>query len=107
MTSQLSSSIPTTNANPSFRPRGMAPLYDPLLFGGGHITQTNPMVVGWPCFSSRCNPSLNAPGWNVQPGGQVTSYILSFIPSSSMSILKNSFIMVNPPLSSRVPSGGS
>jgi hypothetical protein len=37
MMSQLSSSIPMANVNPSFGPGGMAPLYAPLLFGGGHI----------------------------------------------------------------------
>jgi hypothetical protein len=107
MTLQLSSSIPTTNANPSFRPGGMSPPYAPLLFGGGHIPQTNPIVGGWPPLSSGPNPIFNALGWSAQSGGQVTSYILSFNPSSSMTILKSTFIMVNPFLSSGVPSGGS
>jgi hypothetical protein len=78
MTSQLSSSIPVTNANPSFGPGGMAPLHTPLSFGGGHIPQMNPMVGGQPPFSFGSNPSLNAPGWSTQPGGQVTSYIIIF-----------------------------
>jgi hypothetical protein len=68
MTSQLSSSIPTTNANPSFGPGGMAPPHTPLSFGGGHIPQMNPTVGGQPPFSSGSNPSLNAPGWSTQPG---------------------------------------
>jgi hypothetical protein len=68
------------NANPSFGIGGMAPSYGPLSFGGGHIPQMNPTVGGWPPFSSGPNPRLNAPGWSVEPGGQVTSYILSLSP---------------------------
>jgi hypothetical protein len=94
------------NANPSFGSGGMAPLYTPLSFGEGDIPQMNPTVGGLPPFSSGPNPSLNAPRWSAQPGGLVTSYIMSFIPSSSMLIMKNTFIMVNPPLCSGVPSGG-
>jgi hypothetical protein len=104
MTSQTSSSIPTTNANPSFGIGGMAPSHSLLSFGGGHIPQMNPMVGGQPPFSSVSNPSLNAPGWSTQLGGQVTSYIPSFTPSSSTSILTNTFVM-NSPLSSNVPLG--
>jgi hypothetical protein len=44
--SQLSSSIPIANVNPSFGPGGMAPPYAPLSFGGAHIPQTNPTVGG-------------------------------------------------------------
>lgn len=62
MTSQLASCIPTTNANPSFLPGGMAPSYDPLSFGGSHVPQVNPTVGGWPPFSFGSNTSLNAPG---------------------------------------------
>jgi len=62
MTSQLSSSIPTANANPSFGPGGMTPLYAPLSFGVCHIPQTNPTVGGWPPLSFGPNPSLNAHG---------------------------------------------
>jgi hypothetical protein len=103
MMSQLSSSILVANANPSFGTRGMTPLYDTLSFGGGYIPQTNLIVGGFTPFYSRPNPSLNALGWSAQPGKQVTSYIFSFIPSYSMSISTNTFIMDNPPLSSRVP----
>jgi hypothetical protein len=107
MTSELSSSSPTTNANPSFGLGGMAPLHALLSFGGGHIPQTNPMVGGQPRFYSGSNPSLNALGWSTQSGRQVTSYIPSFTPSSSMPIPTNTFVMTNPPLSSGVPPGGS
>jgi len=37
MTSQLSSSVPTSNVNTSFGSRGMDPPYSPFSFGGGHI----------------------------------------------------------------------
>jgi hypothetical protein len=39
MTSQLSSSISTTNVNPSFGSGGTTPPYVPFSFGGGHIPQ--------------------------------------------------------------------
>jgi hypothetical protein len=105
--SKISSSIQTTNANPSFGPGGKSPPYAPLSFGGSHITQTNPTVGGWPHFCFGPNPSLNAPGWSAQLGGQVTSSIPSFTPSSSMLIMINTVIIANPPLSSRFLYGGS
>jgi hypothetical protein len=46
VTLQISSYIPTTNGNPSFRPRGMDPPHTTLSFGGGHIPKMNPMVGG-------------------------------------------------------------
>jgi hypothetical protein len=107
MTLQLSSSISTNNVKPSFRFGGMTPPYVPFSFGGGHIPQENPKVGGWNPPSSGSNPSFSAPGWSSQMGEQFTSYISSFIPSSSMSILTNAFIMENPPLPSSVPSIGS
>jgi hypothetical protein len=107
MTSQLSSFVSTTNVNPSFGSRGTMPPYFYFSFGGFHIPQVNPIVGGWNPPSSEPSPSFNAPGWSAQMGGQFTSYISSFIPSSSTSILMNAFIMVNPPLSSGVPSRGS
>jgi hypothetical protein len=64
MMSQISSSIPTTNANPSFGPGGMAPLHIPLSFGGVHIPQMTPTVGGQPPFSFVSNRSFNAPGWS-------------------------------------------
>jgi hypothetical protein len=62
MMSQLSSSIPATNVNPSFGLRGMDPLYNPLSFGAGHIPKMNPTSGGFPPLSSGPNPNLNAPG---------------------------------------------
>jgi hypothetical protein len=78
MTSQLSSSIPANNENPSLGPGGMAPPHTPLSFGGGHIPQTTPTVGSQPPFPPGSNPSLNAPGWSTQLGGQATSYIHPF-----------------------------
>jgi hypothetical protein len=85
----------------------MAPPHAPLSLGGGHISQMNPTVGGQPPFSFGSNPSLNAPRWSTQPSRQSTSYIPSFPPSSSMSILTNTFFIKNPSLSSEVPPGGS
>jgi hypothetical protein len=99
MMSQLSSSIPKTNAIPSFGHGGMTPLHAHVLFDGSHIPQTNHTVGVQPTFSFESNPSLNATGWSTQLGGQATSYILSFPPSSTMSISTNTFVMKNPPLS--------
>lgn len=106
MASQLSSSIPTTNANPSIGPGGMAPSYNPLSFGGTQIPQTNPSVEGQPTFSFGPNHGLNYPGWSTQPGRQATSFVLSFTFSSSTSIPSNTFGMANPPLSSGFTPGG-
>jgi hypothetical protein len=50
MTSQLSSSIPANNTNPSIGLGGMAPPHIPLSFGGAHIPQMNPMVGSQPPF---------------------------------------------------------
>jgi hypothetical protein len=103
MMSQISSSILATNSNPNFGPRGMAPPHAPVSFGGGHIPQTNPTVGSQNPFSFGSNPTLNAPGWITQPGGHVTSHNMSFPPPLSMLILKNTFVMKNPPLSSGFP----
>jgi hypothetical protein len=106
MTSQLSSSVSMTNVNPSFGFWGMTPPYVPFSFGGGHIPQENATVGGWNPPSSKPNPIFSARGWSAQMGRQFTSYIISLIPSSSTPIPMNSFIMENPPLYYRVPSGG-
>jgi hypothetical protein len=84
----------------------MAPLHIPLSFGGAHIPQMTPTVGSLPPFHPGSNPSLNAPGWSNQPGGQVVAYVPSFTPTSSTLILTNTFGMTNPPLSSRFPPGG-
>jgi hypothetical protein len=43
----------------------------------------------------------------LKPGRQATSYIPSFPPSSSMLIMTNTFVMMNPLVSSRFPPRGS
>jgi hypothetical protein len=62
MTSHLSSSILTSNVNPSFGSGGTTPPYTPFSFGGGHIPQPTPTVGGWNPPSSRPNPSYNFKG---------------------------------------------
>jgi hypothetical protein len=86
MTLQLASSIPMNNTNPSIGLRGMAPPHILLSFGGAHIPQTTPTIGIQPPFHPRSNPSLNASGWSNQLGGEDTSYISSFPPSSSTPI---------------------
>jgi hypothetical protein len=107
MMSHFSSSISTAYMNPSFGYGRTTPPYVPFSFHGGHIPQATPMVGGWNPPSSGPNHSFNAPRWSAQMGGQFISYISSVIPSSSMSIPTNTFIMENPPLSYGVPFGGS
>jgi hypothetical protein len=85
----------------------MMPPYSPFLFGGGHILQSNPTVGGWSPPSSIPNTSFTFSGSSAQMGGQFTSYIPSFNPSSSTSIPMNAFVMVNLTLASGVSSGGS
>jgi hypothetical protein len=107
MTSQLSSSILENNTNPSIGLGGMTPPHIPLLFGGAHIPQMTPMVESQPPFHPGSNNSLNAPRWSNQPGGQVISYVPSFTPSSSSTMIPtNIFGITNPPLSSRFSPGG-
>jgi hypothetical protein len=92
MTSQISSSFSTTSVNPSFGYGGTMPNYFPFSFGGGHIPQENPTVGGWNPLSFPPNPSLNSPIWSAQSGRQFTSYIPSFIPSSSTPIPMNALL---------------
>jgi hypothetical protein len=86
-----------TNMNTSFRSRGIMP----------PIPQETPIVGGWNPPSSKPNPNFHSLGWSSQMGDQFTSCISSFIPSSSMLIFMNTFIMVNPPLSPSIPSKGN
>jgi hypothetical protein len=80
---------------------GTTPPYTPFPFGGSHIPQMNPYLGSVPAFNPGSNPTTT--GWNNQPGGQVSSYI----PTSSVSILTNTFGMMNPIQSSGFsPRGG-
>jgi hypothetical protein len=106
-TSQFSYSIPTSNLNTSIRHGGMDPPHIPFSFGSAHIPQKSPTVGILPPFHPGSNPGLNALGWSGQPSRQVVSYCSSFTPTSSMLILPNTFVMMNPPLSSIfTPRGG-
>jgi hypothetical protein len=74
LTSQFSSSIPTSNPHTSIGLGGMAPSHTPFSFGGAHIPQTTPTVGGLPPFHPRSNLGPNALRWSGQPGGQDASY---------------------------------
>jgi hypothetical protein len=107
MTSQLSSSIPATNANPSLGPGGMAPPHTPLSFGGSQIPQMNPTVGGQPPFplglilvSMLLDGVLN----------RVDKPLPIFHPfplPPPRRFRLNTFVMTNPPLSSIFPPRGS
>jgi hypothetical protein len=102
-TLQFSSSIPTSSR---IGLGGMAPPHTPFSFGGAHVPQMTPTVGGLPPINPGSNPGPNAFGWSNQPGGQATSYIPSFTPTSSVPIPTNTFGMTNPPLSSGFTPGG-
>jgi hypothetical protein len=57
-----------------------------------------------PTFNPMSNPPSS--GWRNQPGEQASSQVLSYTPTSSMPILKNTFGMTNPPLSPGFPPKG-
>jgi hypothetical protein len=63
-------------------------------------------VGGLPTINPRSNPIPNDFGWSNQHGKQATTYGLSFIPTSSVLILTNTFGMTNPTLSSGFTPGG-
>jgi hypothetical protein len=107
MISHVSSSVLTSNVNPSSHFGGMTPPYVSFSFGWGNIPQPTPMVGRWNPPSYGTNPSFNILGWSAQMGSQFNSYIPSIIPSSSTSIPIKYFIMVNLPLTSSVSLGGS
>jgi hypothetical protein len=99
-TLQFLTAIPTSGPNASLRVRGSTPPYTPFPFGISHIPQMNPNLGSFPVLNPRSNPSMA--GWNNPAGGQVPPYI----PTSSVSILTNTFGMKNPLQSSRFPHGG-
>jgi hypothetical protein len=99
-TSQFSTAILVVGPNAILGLGGTTPPYTPFLFGGSHIPQTNPNLGSVPFLNPGSNPSTA--GWNNPAGGQVPPYI----PTSSVSILTNTFGMTNPLQSSRFPLGG-
>jgi hypothetical protein len=60
---------------------GNMPPYNPFL-GGSQIPQMTPNMGGMPTFNPRSNPLTS--GWNSQPGGQVSTQVPSYDPTSSM-----------------------
>jgi hypothetical protein len=107
MSSHLSSSVLLSSMNPSFGFGGMMPPYSSFSFDGGHIPQSNITVGGWNPPSAIPNPSFTFSGASAQMDGPSTSYILSIYPSFAMLVPTKTFIMVKPPLSFGVSSGGS
>jgi hypothetical protein len=105
-TSQFSSSIPTSNHNPSIGLGGMAPPHIPHLFGAANIPQKTPTVGIQPPFHPVSNHSHHVPGWRNQLGEQVVSYDPYFTPTSSTLISTKMFNMKNLPLSSGFPPRG-
>jgi hypothetical protein len=104
-TSQFSNSILVAGPNASIGLRGTTPPYTPFSFGGNHVPQMTPTVGGFPPLNLESNRV--ASGWNNQPGRQASAHVPSFTPTSSASILTNTFFMTNPPLSSVfTPVGG-
>jgi hypothetical protein len=99
-TSQFSTVFPASCHNASLGLGGTTPPYTPSLFGGSHIPQVNPNVGSVPFLNPGSNPSMV--GWNNPAGGQVPPYI----PIPSVSILTNTFSMMNPLQSSRFTLGG-
>jgi hypothetical protein len=104
-TLQFSNSIPVVGPNASIGLGGTTTPYTPFSFGGSQIPQMTPTMGCIPSFNLGSNPI--ASGWSNHPGGQNSAQVSSFILTSSVSILINTFGMMNPPLSSRfTPRGG-
>jgi hypothetical protein len=97
-TSHFLNSIPATGPNASIGLRGSTPPYTPFSFGGSQIPQMTPNMGAITNF----NPGSNSPTseWNSQPGGQASAQVPSYNPTSLVKIPKNTFGMMNTPLSS-------
>jgi hypothetical protein len=104
-TSHFSNTIPATGPNASIGLGGNTPPYTPFSFGGSQIPQKTPNMGGIHAFNPGSNPLASR--WNNQPGEQDSAQVLSYTPTSSVSISTNTFVMKNPPLSSGfTPEGG-
>jgi hypothetical protein len=86
-TSHFSNSIPTVGLNAIIGLGGTPPPYTLFLFGGSQIPQTTPNMGGFPAFNPRSNPPTS--GWNNQPGGQASTQVPSYNPTSSVQIPTN------------------
>jgi hypothetical protein len=80
------------------------PPYFSLFFGGDHIPQPNPMVVGLNPHSYGPNSIFSFLGSSAQMADPSTYYIMSIYPYSIMSVPINSFLIVDLLLSFSVSS---
>jgi hypothetical protein len=103
MSSHLPSSVSAPYANTSFGSGGMMPPSYPSLFGGSHILQTPLTVGGWniPSYESTMREV------SAKIGNHSTCYTSSTYPSSTMSVLMNTFPMEDLCLPFGVSFGGS
>jgi hypothetical protein len=98
--SQFSTTILAVGPNASLELGDTTPPYTPFPFGGSHIPQTNPNVISVHFPNHGSNPSMV--GWNNPAGRQV----LSYFPTFSVSILTNTFVLMNRLQSFRFPPRG-
>jgi hypothetical protein len=98
-TSQFLNAIPTARPNDSIESGDTTPPYTPFSFGGSQIPQMIVNMGGIPSFNLGSNPCSS--GWNNQFGGQASSQVPSYTPTSLVPISTNTFGMKNPPLSFR------
>ena len=98
ITTSILSPAPSLSADPSV---GMGGTTTPCLahrFGSGHIPPSTPFVGGFSLPSSGHNTSVHSYGGDsgyVNIGA--TTYIPSYVPSSTTPIPSNDFLMSNPP----------
>jgi len=85
---------------------GTDPPHTSFSFGGAHVPNMTPTVGGFPPFHPGYNLGSNALGWSNQPDGQAIAHGPSFILTSYVLILTNTYGMMNPPLSSGFTLGG-
>jgi hypothetical protein len=103
-TSQFSNGILIVVPNDSIGLGGTTPPYTPFSFGSSQIPQTTPNMGGIHAFNPGSNPLTF--GWNNQLGGQDSTQVSSYTPTSLELILTNMFGMMNPPLSYGFTCGG-
>jgi hypothetical protein len=104
-TSHFSNSIPAAGPNASIGLGGTTCPYTPFSFGGSQIHQTTPNMGGIPSFNPGSN--LLSSRWSNQLGRQASAQVPSYTLTSSVLILNNMFVLMNPPLSfGFTPRGG-
>ena len=106
----INTSIVSPTPGPSVDPGvGLGGTTTPYLahrFGSGHIPPSTPFVGVFSLPSSGLNISVHSHGSGsgyVSVGS--TTYIPSYVPSSTAPIPSNAFLMMNPPCVSHGPSG--